>query len=303
MNDRGKEAVCAVVVTYNRKNLLRECLQAIRRQTRRPDHVLVVDNASTDGTAEMLREEFPEVDVLHLTKNEGGAGGFHEGMKKAYKMGFDWIWVMDDDGCPLPNTLEALINLRESRFLFRGCLVCSKENPSILAFGLPDRKGNFLERVQEVYANYGKDGFVDGFANPFNGVLLHRQVVEKIGLPNREFFIWGDEVEYFLRAKKANIGIATIISAQFIHPKNRQPIKKVRIGGKVLMRLPYSNDPQRFYLIVRNLAYVYSRHNLLVLLKWLVKSGIYLLYFPRDSGLIIKANYHGLIGKLGRPAV
>ncbi|MFX5615039.1 glycosyltransferase, partial [Acinetobacter baumannii] len=78
----------------------RECLQSVLSQTRAPDHVLVVDNASTDGTGEMLKEEFPEVEVLRLPENQGGAGGFHEGIKRAYEAGYDWIWLMDDDGLP-----------------------------------------------------------------------------------------------------------------------------------------------------------------------------------------------------------
>ena len=103
------ERVCAVIVTYNRKALLKECLEAVLAQTRPPDHVLVVDNASTDGTAEMLREEFPQVEVLRLPENQGGAGGFHEGMKRAYEEGFDWLWLMDDDTIPRPEALEALL--------------------------------------------------------------------------------------------------------------------------------------------------------------------------------------------------
>jgi len=70
------ENICAVIVTYNRKELLRECLKAVLAQTRPPEHVLVVDNASTDGTPEMLQEEFPQVEVLCLPENQGSAGGF-----------------------------------------------------------------------------------------------------------------------------------------------------------------------------------------------------------------------------------
>ncbi|MER3603731.1 MAG: hypothetical protein C4298_08345, partial [Thermus sp.] len=87
------ERVCAVVVTYNRKELLRECLETLRGQTRKVDHILVVDNASTDGTEEVLRAEFPEVEVLRLPENQGSSGGFHEGMKRAYEEGFDWLWL------------------------------------------------------------------------------------------------------------------------------------------------------------------------------------------------------------------
>src|SRR3712207_5668423 len=104
------ETVCAVVVTYNRVDLLRECLEAVTGQTRAPDAVLVVDNASTDGTREMVREEFPAVELLELPANEGSAGGFHEGMKAAVARGVDWLWVMDDDTIPAPDALELLLD-------------------------------------------------------------------------------------------------------------------------------------------------------------------------------------------------
>jgi len=79
--------VCAIVVTHNRKGLLRDCLAAIEAQTTAPERVLVVDNASTDGTPAVLRDEFPDVEVLSLEENEGSAGGFHEGMKRAHQDG------------------------------------------------------------------------------------------------------------------------------------------------------------------------------------------------------------------------
>jgi GT2 family glycosyltransferase len=90
--------VCAVVVTYNRRDLLRECLVSLQAQTHVPDTILVVNNASTDGTAQMLSAEFAQLEVLTLAENVGGAGGFHAGMKWAYEQGYDWLWLMDDDG-------------------------------------------------------------------------------------------------------------------------------------------------------------------------------------------------------------
>ena len=74
--------VCAVVITYNRRELLDECLQAITAQTYPCDHIVVVDNASTDGTAEMVKERWAGRSDLHvLTKNIGAAGGYNLGMR------------------------------------------------------------------------------------------------------------------------------------------------------------------------------------------------------------------------------
>jgi rhamnopyranosyl-N-acetylglucosaminyl-diphospho-decaprenol beta-1,3/1,4-galactofuranosyltransferase len=80
--------VVAVILTYNRKDLLKECLQAIARQTRVPDAVVVMNNGSTDGTDDMLAAEFPQVPEVRLPENIGPAGGYHELMKYAYASGY-----------------------------------------------------------------------------------------------------------------------------------------------------------------------------------------------------------------------
>ena len=102
--------VTAVVVTWNRKALLLECLDCLRRQTARAD-VLVVDNASTDGTGEALKPliQAGEIAYVNTGKNLGGAGGFQLGVKAAVEAGYDCVWIMDDDSMPTPTALEALL--------------------------------------------------------------------------------------------------------------------------------------------------------------------------------------------------
>jgi rhamnopyranosyl-N-acetylglucosaminyl-diphospho-decaprenol beta-1,3/1,4-galactofuranosyltransferase len=89
------QTVAAVVVTYNRSRLLLECLDALLRQTRPVDKIVLIDNASTDGTVEVLRSRGylanPKIDYQRSEFNSGGAGGFHDGMKRAHELGFDWI--------------------------------------------------------------------------------------------------------------------------------------------------------------------------------------------------------------------
>ena len=80
-----KKSICAVVVTYNRKELLLRCLQALEQQSYSLEHIVIVDNASTDGTVDFLEQqgylENPKVTLLSLLENQGGAGGFHAGIK------------------------------------------------------------------------------------------------------------------------------------------------------------------------------------------------------------------------------
>ena len=104
--------VCAVVVTYNRKVMLEECLKALLEQSRTVDTILLVDNKSTDDTLEMVREHFPEVSILALETNSGGAGGWHAGLEWAHRNGFDWFWLLDDDTIVHKWALESLLNVR-----------------------------------------------------------------------------------------------------------------------------------------------------------------------------------------------
>jgi len=138
--DMGKEIVAAVVVTFNRKNLLEECLDAIIEQTFKPDAIIIIDNNSTDGTAELLLEKsyinnlppvglnngrqqiqenliatnkqdkFISIIYLHKSVNSGASGGFYEGLKLSYEKQYTWAWLMDDDVAPQKDCLEQLLN-------------------------------------------------------------------------------------------------------------------------------------------------------------------------------------------------
>ena len=111
----GHPRVAAVLVTYNRRDLLLESLAAVQSQSRPPDSVIVVDNASADGSAAAVRARFPAVQVAELDANYGGAGGFAYGMALSLADGADLIWVMDDDTMPEPGALLALLEARRSQ--------------------------------------------------------------------------------------------------------------------------------------------------------------------------------------------
>src|SRR5690349_9838038 len=105
--------VTAVVVTYNRRHMLLESVAAVLAQSRAPDAVIVVDNASEDGTADAVRRAFPDVQLTELARNSGGAGGFAAGMALALAGPADLIWLMDDDTVPEPGALAALLAARD----------------------------------------------------------------------------------------------------------------------------------------------------------------------------------------------
>ncbi|MCA2971695.1 MAG: glycosyltransferase family 2 protein [Acidobacteriaceae bacterium] len=190
--------ICAVVVTFNRVNLLRKCLHALLVQTRPLDHILIVNNKSTDNTAQMLASEFPQLEVMHMAENTGGSGGFAAGMKEAHARGFDWLWIMDDDVEAYPTALASLLDYRD----ISDYLHMRKD----LADGNWHFEGLWDFHVLTVrmlptevsFAN-GKEWMVVNYSN-FEGPLIHRRVIDKIGLPDARYFMYGDDVIYGLQA-------------------------------------------------------------------------------------------------------
>lgn len=244
-------AVCAVVVTRNRKALLETCLRAVRSQTRLPDTILVVDNASTDGTEEMLARTFPDVKVLRLPNNQGGAGGFHEGMKWAFEQGFQWMWVMDDDAIPEVHTLENLMTHASIGGLdVVSPIVVDKDNPSICAFRFT-YSGEVIDTVEKA-RGFGLP-VLCGHAHAFLGTLIARGAIERVGLPDKRFFIRGDEVEYLIRLKRAGLKLGVVVDAVLRHPSGVRDYRPV-LGG--MFHVVELGDPAKNFYRHRNYAYL-----------------------------------------------
>lgn len=192
--------VCAVIVTFNRKALLRECLQAVLGQTRRPDTVLVVDNHSEDGTPGMVRAEFGDaVDLLELPQNEGSSGGFHAGVTEAVRRGSDWLWLMDDDTIPAEPALERLLLARDPPD--------GLPEPVMLTSRVVWTDGRVHPMNSPAPNLMDIDRFVDGIernlvpirASTFPSLLVRRDAVERHGAPRKGFWIWSDDIDFTQR--------------------------------------------------------------------------------------------------------
>ncbi len=187
--------ICAVVVTYNRVDLLSKSLDGLLGQTRLTDEILVIDNASTDGTTEMLASRYQNVVVHRLPRNMGASGGFSEGVRVAYENGFDWIWLLDDDVVAEPQCLEELLEVA----IESGKLIVTPTRRS--ATGTYPRNEAVINEATQSYRcpadNDSRWVSIDIFT--FEGPLIHRSVVDRVGTPNARFFIIADDTEYSVR--------------------------------------------------------------------------------------------------------
>jgi GT2 family glycosyltransferase len=241
--------VAAVVVTYNRRVLLGEALAAIAGQTRPPEIVLVVDNASTDGTAEFVRAEHPDVRLLVMTTNTGGAGGFAAGIAAALGEHADLVWVMDDDTVPEPGALAALLAAREAH---------PAPAPAVLASRVvwTDGRDHPMNTPRPrplasraVRARAESAGGVPIRTASFVSALFDVAVIRERGLPIADYFLWNDDFEYTARLIRGGTGLLCPASV-VVH-------KTAAFGATDL-------DPgPRFYYEVRNKVWMLRRSDAL----------------------------------------
>lgn len=210
------ETVCAVVVTHNQKEPLQRCLNAILAQTRPPDAVLVINNASTDGTIEMLETQFPGTQRLDLSQNLGEARGFHFGIGWAVAQGFTWVSVMESQGRPAPDCFAQLLDCPDPSLRARGPLVVDDVDESRLAFDL--HPGSAPVHSVTGAEALAWNGIIRHQLNLFNGVFIASDVIQTIGLPDEQVLFWGDEYEYLMRMKQAGILRGIIVAARFFVP-------------------------------------------------------------------------------------
>lgn len=230
--------VCAVVVTHDRRDLLRECLAAIAAQTRPVERTIVVDNASTDGTGEMLASEFPDVEVVRLERNEGGAGGFHHGLAHAARGQAEWLWSMDDDTIPTPTALEELLaGLDRVADLPAPALLASRVlwmDGELHPMNLPwPRWGDKWLEVRSV-----EQRLVAIRAISYVSILIRRESLVRHGLPRTHYFIWGDDIEFTARLLRDEVGY--LVPQSVVHHKTVHPHPASRSTGP------------RYYFDVRN---------------------------------------------------
>jgi GT2 family glycosyltransferase len=237
-----------VVVTWNRRELLQESLAAVRGQTHEPAAIVVVDNASDDGTAELLDSAYAAdlgLDVIHLRENTGGAGGFAVGIERALVHHPDLVWLLDDDTVPTPTAAEELVRVwaehpgdRPAALASRVVWTDGRDHPMNTPRPKPGASAAETEAARRV-------GAVPIRSASFVSLMCDAARVRERGLPVADYFLWNDDFEYSTRLIRGGAGLYCPASVV---------VHKTRVFGST------DADPgERFFYEVRNKLWMFSR--------------------------------------------
>ena len=242
--------VTAVVVTYNRKDLLLECIAAILSQKGQVPDIIIVDNNSSDGTQEALISYVDEgkVQYYNTGSNLGGAGGFQYGIRKGIELGYDFLWIMDDDCIPSPTALATLLEAtkKKKEFGFLSSKVLWKD-------------GSICEmNAQREMLTRDVTDFAPGQIKPvvmasFVSLFVPVAVVKDLGLPIKEFFLWTDDWEWTRRISRKHP--CFLVTDSVVTHKS-----KVNIGADISSETADRLD--RFNYLYRNDVVLYRREGL-----------------------------------------
>ncbi|MET3809022.1 glycosyltransferase [Arthrobacter sp. UYEF3] len=239
----------AVVVTYNRAGFLDNLLQSFARLDTGPARIIVVDNASSDHTADVVSRAIaaggPPIVYERLGENIGGAGGFSRGVELALETGAGWLWLMDDDVEVLPGAVEALDKFTPDYSCLIGRRYDANGRPFFWQHHFVEALGVFLPVSGNVFRH--SEVFRTNVGN-FEGMLIKASVARSIGLPDPRFFITWDDLIY---------GWLAALQTPVVYV-NAFVIKKVRAQRQVdlgLRHLNDSSDLSRRY-VMRNRGHV-----------------------------------------------
>lgn len=278
--------VVAVVVAFNRAELLQAALDALAAQERPVDEVLVIDNASTDESAHVAAAHPSAPTVVTLPRNTGGAGGFAVGMAHAvHRLDADLVWLMDDDTIPGPRALAALLDAHRASPVPVAVLgsrvewVDGREHPMNTPRRRPGERDGDTVAAEAAAA-------VPVRSSSFVSMLITATAVREHGLPVADYFIWNDDFEYSCRLLRDGIGLHV-------------PLSVVEHRTKAFGATDV--DPgERFYFEVRNKVWMYTRSAALSPGERVLYTGSTLRRWARTfaassaRGVLVRAGARGL---------
>lgn len=283
--------IVAVVVTYNRIELLKKNIACLLGQSRSLDSIVVLDNNSSDGTnlfCQELVQRNPCIIYRRLETNTGGAGGFSEAIKCAIELGADYIWGMDDDAMPHREALNELVKSINRYPSNRYCL-CSNTY-------FMDSNG-ICKQIQ-----YSKEEqFVDHLT--FVGFFISKEIVECIGYPRKELFIYYDDLDYSLSIREAGFKIVgvgkSIIEHPYIMPENKHKIFFFKVNVPTMPNWKMYYWMRNNLLIRRKKGRKFTRAAILELYV-VVKL---LIFKPGQVKIALKGYFDGMTNKSGKADV
>ncbi len=288
--------VAAVIVTYNRLELLKKCVAAVEKQTFSCD-IIIIDNASTDSTARWAQEyiaDKSDIRYFNTGANLGGAGGFNYGMRKAVEAGYDYVWIMDDDCIPEPDSLETLMAADSVlgggvNYGFLSSKVLWTDGSECL---MNRQKFKKQATVNDYYEEKGLKAVTQA---TFVSLLFPAATIKKAGLPIKEFFIWGDDVEYTRRISvRMDMPSYLVENSRVVHHMAQNT------GSNIATDVPERIG--RYNYAFRNENYLYRKEGLKGFCYYVAKCGFNLLriivkaknHRMKRCGVIIKCMFGGL---------
>jgi rhamnopyranosyl-N-acetylglucosaminyl-diphospho-decaprenol beta-1,3/1,4-galactofuranosyltransferase len=275
------QRIGTVIVTHNNVTMLRYLIEDLLRQTRKPDEIIIIDNASSDET-EFVQSEYPQLHYIRLHENLGSAGGYHEGLKAACKYN-EFIWTLDDD---------LILNERALEYLEKWWNILKINVPLGAVRSWIGHQPESLKPIK-----------ISGFA--WRGTYIKKSVILDVGLPFKEFFLYAEDEEYSLRISKKGYNMF-LIPESLIAERRVEDKMILNIFGK---RSFFYKEKFRYYYAFRNQINLYLRHkesyNLFKTFCYAIKViFLFFLIKPNKSIGIVKAIldgvWDGLISKLGK---
>lgn len=258
--------VAAVVVTYNRINLLKQCVEALLKQ-KYPCDILLVNNNSTDGTegwALELLNKFENIKYHNTGANLGGAGGFNYGMRWAVEAGYEFVWVMDDDCITYEDTLEELMNadqILEGNYGWLSSVALWKDGKECKMNRQKLKKSfyDYMELIQY--------GLVQAEQATFVSLFLNVTTVKRVGLPIKDFFIWGDDIEYTRRiAVRCGLSSFLVGKSKVLHLMNNNLGSNIATDDRERI--------ERYNFAFRNENFLYRKEGWRGILYYIAKCGL-----------------------------
>jgi rhamnopyranosyl-N-acetylglucosaminyl-diphospho-decaprenol beta-1,3/1,4-galactofuranosyltransferase len=250
VNLQNNSAIAAILVTYKKNESLKNSLNSVKAQTLCPAEVLVVDNAQSKSTHDIVISA--GATYIRGDNNFGGSGGFARGITEAINKGYELFWLLDDDGMAKEDCLEVLYRVKEENDVkIVGPLSISLENSAKSSnpfiFGV--KKIDSVSELQKYSLLMNKVQF-------FNGVLLTREVVEIVGLPDHRLFIRGDEVDFAIRCH-SHFRSLLATKSLYYHPSSESEYAGAR---SFILSANIPNDPVKSFYQFRNRGYIVRKY-------------------------------------------